>query len=383
MCSDEVFFFNEESIDRERILIDKHHILNEFFCPICCCLLWKPRSCASCQNLFCNKCIQTWIKTSSTICPLCRLSYEEKPAPPSVRSILAHFFIRCRNTSLGCTEILPYDLLEQHESINCKFLTKKCRVCEQIVQVKDIDQHKNICKPIVIQCPSCQCFVKIDLFEHHRNACLQQYSATYEELLGSLNFSNETILLPTIVGNFVGIEMFNQTREKSFLIRFWTMFQLMWMNLPMMHLILFNLFAWGCGNLMHALVISFTYVQVWIRTSMYQASIFIIIFSFISHCSLYFLLKSFNDAFIILFISFGLISWSSIHPKIQVNQFEMNFNFKELLLFFILIFLSFEIPLLIIRVYFDCISINIGTVCLALGILWYSKYFPSPMINCL
>jgi hypothetical protein len=186
MCTEEVLHFDEESIDRDRIVNDEYQLLNDLFCPICYGLLWKPRSCISCQNLFCNKCIQTWLNANSTTCPLCRSLYKDKPTS---LSILTHFAIRCRNISLGCTEILPYDLLEQHENIDCKFLTKKCRVCEQIVLVADIDQHKNICKPIVIQCRVCQSFVKVELFDRHQDECSQRY----EQLFLPLNFSNEIL----------------------------------------------------------------------------------------------------------------------------------------------------------------------------------------------
>jgi hypothetical protein len=55
----------ESDIDRDRIL-DGHLEPDEYFCPICQCLLWKPRSCASCQNLFCQKCIRTWLENENT-----------------------------------------------------------------------------------------------------------------------------------------------------------------------------------------------------------------------------------------------------------------------------------------------------------------------------
>ncbi|CAF0839973.1 unnamed protein product [Adineta steineri] len=209
MCSEEDLFFYEKNIDRERIIINKNSsLLNDCFCSICWCLLWKPCSCSSCQNLFCNECIQTWLNISSSTCPLCRLSYNEKSPPLSIHSILAQISIRCRNSSLGCTEILLYDLLEQHECIDCHFRTKKCRLCEQIILIKDIDQHKNICKPIAIQCNVCQ------------------YSIQNEDYIESFTFSNQTILSPISVVNFPGIELFNQARGKNCFYRFYAMFQL-------------------------------------------------------------------------------------------------------------------------------------------------------------
>ncbi len=51
----------DSDIDRDRI-VDGDLVPDEFFCPICQYLLWKPRSCSFCQHLFCEKCIQTWLK---------------------------------------------------------------------------------------------------------------------------------------------------------------------------------------------------------------------------------------------------------------------------------------------------------------------------------
>jgi len=117
-------------------------------------------------------------------------------------------------------KFLSYDLLEQHENINCKYLTKKCRKCEQIVLVNDIKQHQNTCKPIVIQCPLCQYSVKTELFER-----LQQH---------------ETIL--STRSDFIGIEIFNQSRKKTCLIRLYAMFKLILSNLPIIHIISINIF---------------------------------------------------------------------------------------------------------------------------------------------
>jgi hypothetical protein len=382
MHNDEALFFDEESIDRERIITDEHHyILNEFFCPICYCLLWKPRSCSLCQNLFCKKCIQTCLKENSNTCPLCRSLYKEKPPSPSTQSILSHYSIRCRNTSFGCTKILPYDLLEQHESIECKFLTKKCRICEQNVLVTDIDQHKNVCQPILIRCSLCQCSIKRELFECHQEECLQRHSNLFEDLNEELfvppDFPTETILSTTSAVNFIGIEMFNQSREKNWLIRFCAMVQLILINLPRIHLIILYLLGWSSGNFIHNLEIWVFYLKKWIRTSIYQTFIFIFIFSTLFNYTLFFLLKLVDNTFIILFIIISLIMWSLISPKIQLN-----FNFKEILLFFILIFLLLQILLLIIRFYFNHIPIHIGTISLSLAFSWYSKYPQRSTIIC-
>jgi len=60
----------EGDIDRDRV-VDGDLVPDEYFCPICQYLLWKSRSCSSCQHLFCEKCIRTWIENpnSGKRCP--------------------------------------------------------------------------------------------------------------------------------------------------------------------------------------------------------------------------------------------------------------------------------------------------------------------------
>jgi hypothetical protein len=311
MCS-EIFVVEKEGIDRERIVTDKYNILNEFFCPICCCLLWKPRSCVSCQNLFCHQCIQTWLNVNSTDCPLCRCPYEEKRAPPYVQSLLTHFSIRCRNSSIGCTEILPYDLLEKHEIFECQFLTKKCQMCGQVVFATDIDYHKTMCKPTVRHCSLCESFIQIELFEHHIDECFEQYSNPYEEVVQEwfmhLDSQNEEIGTSRI--DLVGSEVLNRTRQQHYFIRFWAIVQLILFNLSMTHLILLNLFSLGIESLEHVLLHSFLCLQRWTRSSQYQAFIFIIVLSIILNYSLFYLLESIDDMYILVFIIITSIVWT-------------------------------------------------------------------------
>lgn len=57
-------------INRDRI-VDVHLVGNEYFCSICHNLVWKPRLCASCEQMFCEKCIEMWLKNmhNNNICP--------------------------------------------------------------------------------------------------------------------------------------------------------------------------------------------------------------------------------------------------------------------------------------------------------------------------
>ncbi|UJR32671.1 hypothetical protein I4U23_020132 [Adineta vaga] len=130
----------EEGIDPERIVNDHQQIAKEFFCAICQGLLWKPRSCGSCQHLFCTKCIRAWLKINPTICPF-RCS--------------SRLTLHCRNSSFGCTEILSYDQLEQHQTTDCQFPTKQCRICQKYILLSLLDQHQTSCIPTSIECFLC------------------------------------------------------------------------------------------------------------------------------------------------------------------------------------------------------------------------------------
>ncbi|CAF5189968.1 unnamed protein product, partial [Rotaria magnacalcarata] len=115
-------------IHRERI-INGDTVPDEYVCPVCRCRLWNPCLCASCQHLFCQKCIRIWHEYSKNNqqWPL----YEERRCPPSFQSLLSHVKIKCRNTLLGCSEVLSYDSLEQYEKFECEYLTQTCSECMQ------------------------------------------------------------------------------------------------------------------------------------------------------------------------------------------------------------------------------------------------------------
>lgn len=169
---------DEEDIDRERI-VNGNLVPDDYFCPICQYLLWKPRSCSSCQHLFCEKYLRTWINNplSSKKCPFRCQSFEERPCPPYVQSLLSHLNIRCRNTSFGCTEILSYDQLEYHQTVQCQYLSQQCVECDKLVLVPELDKHHRtteLCIPCPIKCTICQNFIEKCDFREHFVVCHQR-----------------------------------------------------------------------------------------------------------------------------------------------------------------------------------------------------------------
>jgi hypothetical protein len=168
----------EGDIDRDRI-VDGNLVPDELFCPICRYLLWKPRSCASCQHLFCEKCIQRWIEDpiSGKSCPFRCQTFEDRRCSPAIQSLLSRINIHCRNSEFGCSQILRYDQLEYHENVQCQYLSKRCSECNKLILLSTFDEHQRIpglCIPCPIQCTICKNSFEKSLFREHFHQCSQQ-----------------------------------------------------------------------------------------------------------------------------------------------------------------------------------------------------------------
>ncbi|CAF1011521.1 unnamed protein product [Adineta steineri] len=168
---------DEGNIDRGRI-VNSELVPEEYFCPICQDLLWKPRSCASCQHLFCEKCLRMWSENpvNREKCPFRCQPFEERRCPPYVQSLLSRLNIHCRNASFGCTAILSYDKLELHEKSQCQYLTQRCSDCDQLVLLSKFNEHQQtteLCVPQPIKCTICQTYFPKALLQNHFYQCCE------------------------------------------------------------------------------------------------------------------------------------------------------------------------------------------------------------------
>lgn len=211
-------------IDRDRI-VDGHLLPDEYFCTICRFLLWNPRSCASCQQLFCQKCIRTWLEYSkgSTQCPFRCQMYIERNCPPAFYSLLSKIKIQCRNSSFGCSEILTYDSLERHEAIECKHLTRKCVECMKLILVSEYEQHvltPAACIPCPIRCVICQSFVEKNEFNDHFYQCYNtRMSNVFQQLVAEQTPQNPNQNVPPMTAQERNINFFRSMFNTFNLIR--------------------------------------------------------------------------------------------------------------------------------------------------------------------
>jgi len=143
-------------------------------CSLCDGLLWKSVACKKCETPFCAACIQVhYAAELQPICPHCRSSYTERNTPQANIRLLADLKISCIYKSNGCTEILSYNELEEHEE-KCDYQLFICNGCEQGIIKIDFEKHKSECGLILIKCDQClTSYKRQDEHLHTFNECLR------------------------------------------------------------------------------------------------------------------------------------------------------------------------------------------------------------------
>ena len=388
MTSELILDVEAEHIARERIVVNDGLVPDEYFCPICDGLLWKPRSCASCQHLFCLKCIRTWLNKNMTSCPFRCTPYEERRAPPHIYSMLARLQICCRNAPFGCTHVLSYGSLEQHENTTCRFLTKRCRVCEQLVLVSHIDQHQKVCSPSVLQCPLCQCAVEPTLFQSHHEQCMQQRMNQLQEQNTELpNNMDGTVALPQEPGNgdwitrgynqamadrvrvptinLPGIQRIFQARQHGRIAQMWPTLILILLNLSTAPYILYILLFSGIGLVASTVILGALSLQTWVDASIYKAFAFIIVCSGLMGFSFPLLLPLVSDTVTISMLITGLIVLGSTNQYLNLNALEMSCSHIAIGSIYLAVIFVVKLALLFVRFYFFHVPPYVTAACLA------------------
>ncbi|CAF3328231.1 unnamed protein product [Rotaria sp. Silwood2] len=379
----------EGYIDQDRIVNDDFLLPGEYFCPLCGYLLWKPCSCFSCQNLFCRKCIRTWLKENPTSCPFRCASFEEKRAPPYIQSILGRLRIRCRNNLFGCKEIIAYDLLEQHEQVHCQFRTKRCDLCEQLVLLDQFDKHSSLCKPTIVQCKLCQCAIETRLLENHSQHCLQENLSNLflqnMPMQNELNYANPTGQTPIAENAFVawfqqcieegsrsptinlpGIQAVFQARQQGWLYQNLTMFLLVLRNpTTAPHILLMLLWVGFFTTVFSFMIHASLILWNWMKTSVYYGCALIMAFSALVTFGLPLLLQMSSDTTLIICVSLIFILRGIKNPYIRLDELEMRETSTALSMLYLASFLLMKLFILIVRLYVYCVPPYLTAACLA------------------
>ncbi|CAF1105991.1 unnamed protein product [Adineta ricciae] len=374
----------EEGIDPQRIVEDEHNIVKEFCCAICQGVLWKPRSCASCQHLFCKKCIRIWLTINLNICPFRCSPYEEKRAPPYIHSLLGRLTIRCRNSAFGCGEILSYDQLERHQTIDCQFSTRQCHVCGNFVSKDEFDQHQPICEPTTIECFLCKCSIEPKSWQQHMTSCLKRkFNFIVDEILPAndpflfqqednannrfmqLNIRLQQFLSAMPKIDLIGYDRFIRSRQQNICLRIWSTFQLILHNKWQTAQIIMLLLCFGIGCMAGISFSLFLYTMKQLEILPYRSSAIIILVSGLLSFTIPSLLASVGNTSLIICIALVLMLSSLMFSDLPVEYFRIHISSIQLLILYIILFLLVELTLFFIRFYFDYLPPYISAGCSA------------------
>ena len=114
----EVFVTPKNGIMKERIVnVDEIKVIEELIkCSICLELLNKPFECRSCGSLFCEDCIQNWLKTKN-ICPMKCKEFNIAKAGINTKKLLNLVKLKCNNFP-DCNFVANYwDILNILENL--------------------------------------------------------------------------------------------------------------------------------------------------------------------------------------------------------------------------------------------------------------------------
>jgi hypothetical protein len=349
------------NIDYERVL-NGETVPREFFCPICSCLLWQPRSCGVCQNLFCEACISKWLQVKQN-CPYGCERYEDKRCSPQIRCLLSNVWIQCQSAQYGCTAVLSYDTLEEHQTKQCPCPSTRCQYCEHLVRVSEITAHEQECSQRLGNCTKCDRLIPMCLLEKHKLSCIAMNPLTMNPLQNltqpAYQFQpnippQETTVQLANIFNYTPEERSIQEQYRE-LVCWRRIGRLVCLSLskPLNapHLLL-TVWRTGFGYTLGFLIRCVLQVFAYCFQNLCTVFLFIILLVGLLHSVVPCLLDSVNDpsimtAFTILFILVGSVF---IHYNAHVLDKQTNLGFT--LLEYIITVLLWKITLLLIRFYF-------------------------------
>ena len=168
------YVHQKNGIKKERILnYNKILIIEDLVkCSICLEILCKPYECEVCGSLFCEDCINEWLKINVS-CPMKCEHFKMIRARPNTRKMLNLIKLRCINYP-DCKYSCEYWEIFEHEK-NCQFQKIRCPNgnCEFEGSFKELSSHMNKdCNYLVIECGFCRAKIQKNFFgEHLDNHC--------------------------------------------------------------------------------------------------------------------------------------------------------------------------------------------------------------------
>ena len=121
-------------------------------CPVCLHILCEPYMVGCCGYRFCRACIQP-IQQSTSVCPLCKLSFSSLP-DKQLERILNDKLVYCSFKEGGCEWKDKLRALQKHLK-TCGFKAVPCSYCSSLFQRLAINKHENTCPLKPVECVWC------------------------------------------------------------------------------------------------------------------------------------------------------------------------------------------------------------------------------------
>ena len=148
----------KNGIPKERIINYNQILIIEDLvkCSICLEILCKPYECEVCGSLFCEDCINEWLKINVS-CPMKCENFKMIKARPNTRKILNLIKMRCINYP-ECNYTCEYWEIFDHEK-TCAFQKLRCPngKCGFEGSFKDLKNHMyKFCPYLNVECGFCK-----------------------------------------------------------------------------------------------------------------------------------------------------------------------------------------------------------------------------------
>lgn len=150
---------------------------SDYTCSICLNLVNSPQICSSCENMFCEICIEEWLK-KSCLCSFCRAEFKTSQLPRIIRNSLEVIEIKCPTNS--CEEPILLKNLKEHINERCTnfVFDYNCIFCQEKINSKrdqkDLMDHIGKCRLFEIKCNICNTNLNKKEFKQHFDKCLNK-----------------------------------------------------------------------------------------------------------------------------------------------------------------------------------------------------------------
>ena len=131
----------EEYINDDTVIKNEIYELftDQIICQICQCIMIEPVSCSKCQNYYCKKCIDSWLKKSGNCPNRCENATFNNVIEKN--RVITKLKFKCKK---GCGAILSFDEIKEHYNSNCLEQKSKIKIIDKDKIMEFRKRNKNI-----------------------------------------------------------------------------------------------------------------------------------------------------------------------------------------------------------------------------------------------